>query len=87
MRSSEDLIYGLVGSEFEFLLLFTIMVLLISYPVLRVWDVLLFEGNRLMLFRTALALMEVYGNLIAFWLCWITEHQLPLPVLYIRPRI
>lgn len=66
MRSSEDLIYGLVGSEFEFLLLFTIMVLLISYPVLRVWDVLLFEGNRLMLFRTALALMEVYGNLIAF---------------------
>ncbi|KAF9593591.1 hypothetical protein IFM89_024225 [Coptis chinensis] len=30
-------------------------------PVLRVWDVLLFEGNRVMLFRTALALMELYG--------------------------
>lgn len=30
--------------------------------VIRVWDVLLFEGNRVMLFRTALALMELYGN-------------------------
>ncbi|CAJ1968432.1 unnamed protein product [Sphenostylis stenocarpa] len=29
--------------------------------VLRVWDVLLFEGNRVMLFRTALSLMELYG--------------------------
>ncbi|XAR72076.1 hypothetical protein NMG60_11018578 [Bertholletia excelsa] len=29
--------------------------------VLRVWDVLLFEGNRVMLFRTALALMKLYG--------------------------
>ncbi|KAK9741459.1 hypothetical protein RND81_03G107700 [Saponaria officinalis] len=29
--------------------------------VLRVWDVLLFEGNRVMLFQTALALMELYG--------------------------
>ncbi|XP_068637964.1 uncharacterized protein [Aristolochia californica] len=29
--------------------------------VLRVWDVLLFEGNRVMLFRTALAVMELYG--------------------------
>ncbi|GLT70068.1 hypothetical protein SLA2020_421690 [Shorea laevis] len=29
--------------------------------VLRVWDVLLFEGNRVMLCRTALALMELYG--------------------------
>ncbi|XP_060201658.1 uncharacterized protein LOC132630126 isoform X1 [Lycium barbarum] len=29
--------------------------------VLRVWDVLLFEGNRVMVFRTALALMELYG--------------------------
>ncbi|WJX21756.1 hypothetical protein P8452_11146 [Trifolium repens] len=29
--------------------------------VLRVWDVLLFEGNRVMLFRTAVALMELYG--------------------------
>ncbi|KAJ6812514.1 TBC1 domain family member 8B-like isoform X1 [Iris pallida] len=29
--------------------------------VLRVWDVLLFDGNRTMLFRTALALMELYG--------------------------
>ncbi|KAK9126859.1 hypothetical protein Scep_015705 [Stephania cephalantha] len=29
--------------------------------VLRVWDVLLFEGNRVMLFRTACALMELYG--------------------------
>ncbi|CAA7052006.1 unnamed protein product [Microthlaspi erraticum] len=32
--------------------------------VLRVWDVLLFEGNRVMLFRTALALMEFYGPAI-----------------------
>ncbi|XP_057981837.1 uncharacterized protein LOC131167075 isoform X5 [Malania oleifera] len=29
--------------------------------VLRIWDVVLFEGNRVMLFRTALALMELYG--------------------------
>ncbi|KAL9275981.1 TBC1 domain family member 8B-like protein [Drosera capensis] len=29
--------------------------------VFRVWDVLLFEGNRVMLFRTALALMDLYG--------------------------
>ncbi|KAG0452401.1 hypothetical protein HPP92_025065 [Vanilla planifolia] len=29
--------------------------------VLRIWDVLLFDGNRVMLFRTALALMELYG--------------------------
>ncbi|GER57300.1 Ypt/Rab-GAP domain of gyp1p superfamily protein [Striga asiatica] len=29
--------------------------------VLRVWDVLLFEGNRVMLFRSALALMDLYG--------------------------
>ncbi|KAL5546250.1 hypothetical protein UlMin_005937 [Ulmus minor] len=29
--------------------------------VLRVWDVLLFDGNRVMIFRTALALMELYG--------------------------
>ncbi|XWS59744.1 hypothetical protein CRYUN_Cryun08bG0147800 [Craigia yunnanensis] len=29
--------------------------------VLRIWDVLLFEGNHVMLFRTALALMELYG--------------------------
>ncbi|XVF55393.1 hypothetical protein PTKIN_Ptkin06aG0033000 [Pterospermum kingtungense] len=29
--------------------------------VLRIWDVILFEGSRVMLFRTALALMELYG--------------------------
>ncbi|KAL8214451.1 hypothetical protein R6Q57_003900 [Mikania cordata] len=29
--------------------------------VLRVWDVIFFEGNRAMLLRTALALMELYG--------------------------
>ncbi|CAA0829766.1 Ypt/Rab-GAP domain of gyp1p superfamily protein [Striga hermonthica] len=29
--------------------------------VLRLWDVLLFEGNRVMLFRSALALMDLYG--------------------------
>ncbi|KAJ3669150.1 hypothetical protein LUZ60_011100 [Juncus effusus] len=29
--------------------------------VLRVWDVLLFDANRVILFRTALALMELYG--------------------------
>ncbi|KAL6142025.1 hypothetical protein ACLB2K_060309 [Fragaria x ananassa] len=29
--------------------------------VIRVWDVLLFEGNRVMLFRTALALLELHG--------------------------
>ncbi|XP_002968609.2 EVI5-like protein [Selaginella moellendorffii] len=29
--------------------------------VLRVWDVLLFEGNRTMLFRTALALLELHA--------------------------
>lgn len=34
--------------------------------VLRVWDVILFEGNRAMLLRTALALMELYGTQIPF---------------------
>lgn len=34
--------------------------------VLRVWDVILFEGNRVMLFRTALALMELYGIELCF---------------------
>lgn len=29
--------------------------------VLRVWDVLLYEGTRVMLFRAALALLELYG--------------------------
>ncbi|WOL04662.1 TBC1 domain family member 2A-like [Canna indica] len=29
--------------------------------VLRAWDVFLFDGNRVMLFQTALALMELYG--------------------------
>lgn len=38
--------------------------LFIFSPVLRVWDVLLFQGNRVMLFRTALALMELYGTVI-----------------------
>ncbi|KAJ4832007.1 hypothetical protein Tsubulata_026000 [Turnera subulata] len=33
--------------------------------VLRVWDVLLYEGNRVMLFRTALALMELYDQFFA----------------------
>ncbi|KAF8101843.1 hypothetical protein N665_0201s0156 [Sinapis alba] len=32
--------------------------------VLRMWDVLLFEGNRVVLFRTAFALMELYGPAI-----------------------
>ncbi|KFK36819.1 hypothetical protein AALP_AA4G175400 [Arabis alpina] len=32
--------------------------------VLRVWDVLLYEGNRVMLFRTTLALMEFYGPVL-----------------------
>ncbi|KAG6475907.1 hypothetical protein ZIOFF_065137 [Zingiber officinale] len=30
--------------------------------VLRVWDVLIFDGNRVMLFRTTLALMDLYGT-------------------------
>ncbi|ONK62391.1 uncharacterized protein A4U43_C07F3390 [Asparagus officinalis] len=29
--------------------------------VIRIWDVLLFDGNRVMIFRTALALLELYG--------------------------
>lgn len=32
--------------------------------VLRVWDVLLYEGNRSMLFRTTLALLELHGSAI-----------------------
>ncbi|RXH80638.1 hypothetical protein DVH24_004552 [Malus domestica] len=36
----------------------------VSRTIIRVWDVLLFEGNRVMLFRTALALMELYGPAI-----------------------
>lgn len=34
---------------------------LTSLVVLRVWDVILFEGNRTMLFRTTLALLDLYG--------------------------
>ncbi|MCO5575074.1 hypothetical protein L7F22_028871 [Adiantum nelumboides] len=32
--------------------------------VLRVWDVLFYEGNRCMLFRTSLALLELHGSAI-----------------------
>ncbi|KAK8611104.1 hypothetical protein V6N13_131167 [Hibiscus sabdariffa] len=32
-----------------------------KWSVLRIWDVFLFEGNRVMLFRTALALIEFYA--------------------------
>lgn len=39
----------------------------ILLPVLRVWDVLLFQGNRVMLFRTALSLMELYGTVFPFF--------------------
>ncbi|PPR80669.1 hypothetical protein GOBAR_AA40048 [Gossypium barbadense] len=34
--------------------------------VLRIWDVILFEGNRVMLFRTALALMELHSSYMKF---------------------
>lgn len=48
--------------------------MLLIFSVLRVWDVLLFEGNRVMLFRTALALMELYGMafnmFFLFFKCW-----------------
>ncbi|KAJ4832845.1 hypothetical protein Tsubulata_001927 [Turnera subulata] len=36
-----------------------------KWSVLRVWDVLLYEGNRVMLFRTALSLMELYDQFFA----------------------
>lgn len=36
--------------------------LFLSITVLRIWDVLLFYGNRVMLFHAALALMELYGT-------------------------
>lgn len=39
--------------------------------MLRIWDVILFEGNRVMLFRTALALMELYGIEKIIHLCCI----------------
>lgn len=35
--------------------------------VLRVWDVLLFEDSRTMLFRTALALIDMNGEDSKFW--------------------
>jgi hypothetical protein len=34
----------------------------VARAVLRVWDVLLFEDNRTMLFRTALALIDMNGK-------------------------
>lgn len=37
------------------------MIAIFLPSVLRVWDVILFEGNRSMLLRTGLALMELYG--------------------------
>jgi hypothetical protein len=36
--------------------------------VLRIWDVLLYEGNRSMLFRTALALLEQHGKVGKWYL-------------------
>ncbi|TYH77313.1 hypothetical protein ES332_D04G145500v1 [Gossypium tomentosum] len=42
--------------------LFSIFINILPWEsVLRIWDVILFEGNRVMLFRTALALIELYG--------------------------
>jgi hypothetical protein len=40
---------------------------LLGFAVLRVWDVLLYEGNRSMLFRTGLALMEIHGIHQLLW--------------------
>ncbi|KAI9122149.1 hypothetical protein K1719_006838 [Acacia pycnantha] len=44
--------------------------------VLRVWDVLLLEGNRVMLFRTALALIELYGSSLVTTKDAVTEARL-----------
>ncbi|CAN6581116.1 unnamed protein product [Malus baccata var. baccata] len=53
----EELVGWIIGPWF-----LSIFVNMIPWgSVIRVWDVLLFEGNRVMLFRTALALMELYG--------------------------
>ncbi|CAN6723771.1 unnamed protein product [Malus baccata var. baccata] len=53
----EELVGWIIGPWF-----LSIFVNMIPWEsVIRVWDVLLFEGNRVMLFRTALALMELYG--------------------------
>jgi hypothetical protein len=45
----------------------------LNISVLRVWDVLLFDGNRVMLFRTALALLEFYGT--GAYLCSISSPE------------
>lgn len=39
------------------------------FLVLRMWDVLLFEGNRVVLFRTAFAIMELYGIITDTFVC------------------
>ncbi|WVY95954.1 hypothetical protein V8G54_028105 [Vigna mungo] len=49
--------------------------------VLRVWDVLLFEGNRVMLFRTALALMELYGIELYFPVFELSVQTIMCPAL------
>jgi hypothetical protein len=43
--------------------------------VLRIWDVLLYEGNRSMLFRTALALLEQHGKVGK---CYLYECNQPV---------
>jgi hypothetical protein len=45
----------------------------LNISVLRVWDVLLFDGNRVMLFRIALALLEFYGT--GTYLCSISSPE------------
>jgi hypothetical protein len=38
------------------------------FAMLRIWDVLFYEGNRSILFKTKLALMEIHGrvNMLMF---------------------
>ena len=59
-ESGEDCSTNLPPNH-SLLLSITLTLIASSISVLRVWDVLLYDGNRVMLFRTALALMELYG--------------------------
>jgi hypothetical protein len=58
---------------------------LVVPAVLRVWDVLLYEGNRSMLFRTGLALMETHGNhkLLSLF----PFHSVPVECALARPNL
>ncbi|KAI3743408.1 hypothetical protein L1987_61117 [Smallanthus sonchifolius] len=61
MMPEENAFWTLVGMLDDYYDGYFTKEMIESQAFLRVWDVIFFEGNRAMLLRTALALMEIYG--------------------------